>query len=220
MNEKKLKISASLWSADLSALGTSLAKVESYCDSFHFDIMDGHFVNNLLFGPDIIKSLRKYTNKSFQIHLMVNNPELIIDQFIAAGGDIFIIHPKTCNHFLETLHDLKRKNVKVGIALKTDEKCEDILHYLPLIDNILVMGTEIGVKGLSPSPETYDRIKFFRNIILKENYKIELQVDGGIRKETVPKFFINGADTITAGSLLFENDYKEIYDWINSMANY
>jgi ribulose-phosphate 3-epimerase len=180
--------------------------------------MDGHFVNNLLFGPDIIKSLRKYTKKAFQIHLMVNNPEQIIEQFIEAGGDVFIIHPETCTNPMNTISYLKSKNMKVGVALKINEECETILHYLPLIDYIIIMGTEIGIKGVSPSSVTYEKIRFLKDIIIKENYNIELQVDGGIRKETVPRFFDSGADIVTAGSLLFENDYDEIYNWINSLS--
>jgi ribulose-phosphate 3-epimerase len=217
MKNKSLKISASLWSANLAELSTSMRLVEDYCGSFHFDIMDGHFVNNLLFGPDLIKALRKYSNKAFEIHLMVNNPEEIIEHFIEAGGDIFILHTQTCKQPFKVILELKGKGKKVGIVLKVDDDYEEIMQYLHLVDYIIVMGTAIGVKGAALSLNTYERIKYLRNIIDHEHYGIELQVDGGIRKETVPELFKSGADIITAGSLLFDNNYEDIYLWIRGL---
>lgn len=217
MIRKRLKISGSMWSANLAELGKSLKLVENYCDSFHFDIMDGHFVKNLLFGPDTIKALRGLTDKAFEIHFMVSNPEEMIEQFIDAGGDIFIFHTQTCNQTLEALQHLKNRGIKVGIALKVEEKCEKILEYLTLVDYVIIMGTEIGIKGVSISPETYKKIDFLKSIIKRNCYNIEIQIDGGIRKETVPKLFKSGADIVTAGSLLFNNDYENIFNWFRSL---
>ncbi|MCX8132094.1 MAG: ribulose-phosphate 3-epimerase [Clostridia bacterium] len=217
MTRKKLGISGSLWSADLADLGGSIKKVERYCDSFHFDIMDGHFVQNLLFGADIVKSLRHFTEKAFEIHLMVKNPEEMLDQFIDAGGDIFIFHPQTCKSLTDTISYVKSKGKKAGIALKVEEKCEEILEYLPSIEYVIIMGTKIGIKGVSIEPDTYEKIRILRDILNKGNYNIEIQIDGGIRKETVPVLYESGADAVTAGSLLFNNDYDYIYSWFKNL---
>jgi ribulose-phosphate 3-epimerase len=215
--KSKMKISFSLWSANLAELGDGMDKTGEYCDSYHFDIMDGHFVPNLLFGADIVKSLRSFTKKPFEVHLMVMHPEMFIQQFIDAGADIFIIHPETCGDINETLMSIRRKGKKVGLALKSDDKFDEILSYLPLIDYVIVMGTELGIKGVSILPETYEKIRLIKNVTIKNNYKIEVQVDGGIRKDTVPKLYEYGADIITAGSLLFNEEIDIIYQWLKDL---
>lgn len=215
--KKKIKMSCSLWSADLSQLKASLSEVEEYCDSFHFDIMDGHFVPNLLFGPDTVKALRSLTKKPFEVHLMVNNPETMIDLFDDTGADVFIIHPETCKDATKTIHCLKNNGKKVGIALKAEEELEKISDYLSFIDYVIVMGTEIGIKGVSISPGTYEKVRLLKEVINKNNYSVEVQVDGGIRKNTVPKLYESGADIITAGSLLFNNNYQSVYTWLQNL---
>jgi len=204
---EKVKVSASLWSADLTNLGAGLKQVEKYCDAYHFDIMDGHYVPYLLFGSDIVAALRPLTSKPFDIHLMVKNPDEIIDTFIEAGGDIFVLHAETCNDVLKTIRYLKSKGKKVGLALKVNESCDDVLKYVSEIDIIVVMGTLIGIKGVSLDPDTYERIKYLKNKIRESNSDVIIQVDGGIRRETVPKLYESGADFVTAGSLLFNDDF-------------
>jgi ribulose-phosphate 3-epimerase len=216
--KERIKISCSLWSANLAELGSSLKNVERYSDSFHFDIMDGHYVSNLLFGPDIIKALRPYTSKPFEIHLMVNHPEELIEQFIEVGGDVFIVHPETCMSVKKTIQLLKTNNKKVGLALRCENDCNSILEYLPMVDYIVIMGTEIGIKGVSIQPNTYQKIRFLSDIIREKNYCAELQIDGGIRFETVPKLYEHGAHIITAGSLLFNNDYEDIIKWLQCLS--
>jgi ribulose-phosphate 3-epimerase len=215
--KNKIKMSCSLWSADLSQLKASLSEVEEYCDSFHFDIMDGHFVPNLLFGPDIVKALRGLSKKPFEVHLMVNNPETMINLFDDTGADVFIIHPETCKDAAKTIHYLKSNGKKVGIALKVEEELEKISAYLSFVDYVVVMGTKIGIKGVSISPGTYEKVRLLKEVINKNNYRIEVQVDGGIRKDTVPKLYESGADIITAGSLLFNNYYQSVYTWLQNL---
>lgn len=215
--KNKIKMSCSLWSADLSQLKASLSEVEKYCDSFHFDIMDGHFVPNLLFGPDTVKALRGLSKKPFEVHLMVNNPEAMINLFDDTGADVFIIHPETCKDAAKTIHCLKSNGKKAGVALKAEEELEKISDYLSFIDYVIVMGTEIGIKGVSISPGTYEKVRLLKEVINKNNYRIEVQVDGGIRNDTVPKLYESGADIITAGSLLFNNNYESIYTWLQNL---
>ncbi|OPZ90964.1 MAG: Ribulose-phosphate 3-epimerase [Firmicutes bacterium ADurb.Bin419] len=218
MKSGGLKISASLWSANLAELGSSLGQVERYCDSFHFDIMDGHYTPTLLFGPDIVKALRGLTNKPFEVHFMVTQPESLFEQFIEAGADVFILHSETCDSIIDTVNRLKSINKKVGIAIRSEENCDEVIKLLNMIDYVILMGTEIGIKGVSIQPNVYEKIKILRQEIVSNNYNVEIQIDGGIRVDTVPKIYEHGADIITAGSLLFNNDHEEIFKWVKGLT--
>lgn len=205
------KISASLWSADLSNLKESIKKVDKYVDSYHFDIMDNHYVQGFLFSAPIIKSLRKETSKSFEAHLMCERPETLIDEFIDAGIDTFIFHLNTCVSLEEQLSSLRKQGKKVGIAINIDESIDDIKDLIQKMDVVVLMGTALGIKGANFDTTTYDKIVYLNG--LRNEKDLLIQIDGGIRKNTVPEMIKRGANVITAGSLLFENDYSEMRDW-------
>lgn len=207
-----------MWSANLAELGPSVRQVDKYCDSYHFDIMDGHYTSNLLFGPDTIKALRIYTDKPFQVHLMLKHPQNFLEQFIEAGADIFIFHKETCEDIYDIISNLKSMDKKIGIALRCEEEYSEVMEFLNLIDYLIVMGTKIGIKGVSIEPQTYKKIDTLKQYIEKNNYPVEIQIDGGIRTNTVPKLFECGADIITAGSLLFNNSCEQIYNWVQDLS--
>ncbi|WP_455717494.1 ribulose-phosphate 3-epimerase [Anaerosporobacter sp.] len=211
----KLKISASLWSGELDRLAETIKKVDLYVDSYHFDIMDNNFVQGFLFSAPIIKSLRKYTSKSFDIHLMCQNPISTIDELIDAGADTFMIHFNTCENLEDMLVTIHDKQKKSGLVLNIDESIENVIPYLQYISVIVLMGTALGIKGATFDNEVYNKIAKLKNY--KCNYDFDIQIDGGIRKNTVPEMIKNGADVITAGSLLFENNYEEIRTWYDSL---
>lgn len=212
-----MKISASVWSSDLTNLGADIKRVENYCDYFHFDIMDGHYVKNIIFGPDLVKSLKPLTCIPFDIHLMVKNPEIVSEWFIDAGADCITFHPETCKNIEKFIYYLKDRSIKIGLALKVDENPDSIFDYLSFIDIVVIMGTDIGVKGLPINTLVYDKIKIIRKIIDSNNYKIQVHVDGGIREDVVPKLFDSGVDTIVAGSLLYKSDLSYIFNWIGKL---
>lgn len=218
MKNEPLKISASLWSANLAELGQSIINVDKYCYSYHFDIMDGHFVPNLLFGPDIIKALRPYTKKPFEVHFMVENTEALLNEFLQSGADFVTIHPEACVDYIQIIRFLHNNNKKAGIAVNVEIPCQEFEKILPEIDYIVLMGTKLGIKGVSISPEVFGKIEYLRDVIDRKNYPVKIQIDGGIRENTVPKLYKHGADIVTAGSLLFNNDFEKVTQWFMSLS--
>jgi len=218
MKNEPLKIAASLWSANLAELGQSIINVDKYCYSYHFDIMDGHFVPNLLFGPDIIKALRPYTKKPFEVHFMVENTEALLNEFLQSGADFVTIHPEVCDDYLRIIRFLHHNDKKAGIAVNVEIPGQEFEKILPEIDYIVLMGTKLGIKGVSISPEVFGKIAYLRNVIDRNNYPVNIQIDGGIRENTVPELYQHGADIVTAGSLLFNNDFEKVTQWFRSLS--
>jgi ribulose-phosphate 3-epimerase len=211
-----LEVSASLWSADLGNLRRDLLDVEPYCDSFHFDIMDGHYVPNLLFGPDQVRALRGLSRKPFQLHLMVEGPERLVHLFLDCG-DVFILHRETCRDWRDLAHALRSRGKQVGVALRVDEDWRDLLDDIVLVDLVLLMGTAIGVKGVGMAPGVLDTVAALKEQLAASGATRRLQADGGIRRETVPLLRAAGIDAVTAGSLLFGNDHAELRRWLRTL---
>jgi ribulose-phosphate 3-epimerase len=211
-----LAVSASLWSADLGNLRAAVQAVEPHCDSFHFDIMDGCYVPNLLFGPDQVRALRGLTRKPFQLHLMVSAAERLVPLFLDAG-DVFILHRETCQDWRGLARDLRAEKKQVGVALRVGEDWRDLLDDLALVDVIVLMGTEIGIKGAGIATAVFATAGALRERLTKAGAAVRLQADGGIRKQTVPMLRAAGIDAVTAGSLLFDADHAEVTRWLRTL---
>jgi ribulose-phosphate 3-epimerase len=211
-----LSVSASLWSADLGNLRAGLLAVEPYCDSFHFDIMDGAYVPNLLFGPDQVRALRELTRKPFQLHMMVSAAERLVPLFLETG-DVFILHRETCQDWRRLAGDLRSRGKRVGVALRVDEDWHDLLEDLALLDLIVLMGTAIGVKGAGISTSVYLTVRALRDRLAEAGAAVWLQADGGIRRQTVPLLRAAGIDAVTAGSLLFDTDHAQAAHWLRTL---
>lgn len=211
-----LEVSASLWSADLGDLRSDLLAIEPYCESFHFDIMDGHYVPNLLFGPDQVERLRPLSAKPFQMHMMVREPERLVPLFLAPG-DVFILHRETIPDWRHLARDLHAEGKRVGVALRVGEPWHDLLDDLALVDLIVVMGTEIGIRGAAITPEVYRTIRTLKAALTGLGATVRLQADGGIRTQTVPRLRDAGIDAVTAGSLLFGGDPAEVKGWLRAL---
>lgn len=203
-----VKISPSILSADFSILKEEIQKLEE-ADYIHIDVMDGNFVPNLTFGPKLVKDIRKYTDKIFDVHLMVNNPENYIDSMADAGADIITIHYESCIHIDRVITRIKDKGLKAGLTLVPSTN-ENVLQYLlDKIDLILVMSVNPGFGGQKFLYSQLDKIRNIKKMIGNRN--IEIEVDGGINEETYKQVIEAGADVLVAGSYVFNsNDYNEV----------
>jgi len=197
-------ISTSLWSGDLSCMAESLQKVDSYTDFYHFDVMDGHYVRNFLFGPDLIRSVRDKTKRPFEVHLMIEQPDLHLQMFCQAGADILIVHPDTYSDPWVTLDSIKEMGVKAGLALNPEVSLCIVEPILEELDLIVIMGVNPGFRGQSLIPSVMPKICRLREILRTKNKNLLIEVDGGIRWENIPKLSNAGTDVVVAGSIVYE----------------
>lgn len=202
MKINSIKISASILSADLRNLSYEMHSLDRYVDEFHLDIMDGHFVPNISFGPELVKAVRKLTNKPLDIHLMIENPIKYVDMFVDAGADLITFHYETGNYF-KCRDYIKSKNVKVGIAYNPNTQ----VYILDSdINRVLIMSVHPGFAGQKFIRSSLRRIYQARKWADKKCYNIEVAVDGGIDNDTAYQVVRNGADVMIAGSYLFKGN--------------
>lgn len=196
----KIKIAPSILSADFSQLGTELKKAEEAgADLIHWDIMDGHFVPNITFGPTVVKALRNKTNLPFDVHLMIENPDDYIEEFAKAGSNLISVHPEACVHLQSTIHHIKNLGIKAGVALNPATPLNAIEFVLDDIDFILIMTVNPGFSGQKLIPATLPKIKKAKEMIEKHGRNIDLEVDGGVNDKTVSSVVKAGANILVAG---------------------
>ena len=217
---KKIKIAPSLLASDFSCLGEELLNItKAGADYIHFDIMDGHFVPNLTFGPDVIKHLRKYTKKIFDVHLMIKPVNQFIKPFALAGSDIITFHPENVKNVNQTIKLIKKYKKKVGSSLNPNISEKKIYPYLKKIDLILVMSVYPGFGGQKFIESQLKKVKKIRKKIDKEKLKIDLEVDGGINLKNVKKIINAGANVLVAGTSCFYKGKRHYASNIEALKN-
>lgn len=202
----KMIISPSILSADFANLGRDVKKVaECGADWIHIDVMDGHFVPNITIGAPVVKAIRNITDKVFDVHLMIENPERYIKDFADAGADIITFHYEAVKNdkIIEIADYIKSFGLKAGLSIKPKTPAEDIFKYLEYFDLILVMTVEPGFGGQKFMKDCAQKLR-----LLKRNAPegIYLQVDGGINAQTARVCAFNGANSLVAGSYIFNSE--------------
>jgi len=196
----------SVLNADPGRLFDEVARLDAAgVDAIQWDVMDGHFVPNLTFGPEFIKACRDATEVPYEAHLMIEEPERWIDQYVDAGCETVIVHPEVSVHLHRTLQEIRRLGAKAGVALNPHTPLEAIRHVLGSIDHLLVMTVNPGFGGQAYIATMEPKIAEARALIDGSGFDIELEVDGGIGPSTIAGAVGAGADVLIAGSALFRD---------------
>lgn len=205
-------VAPSLLALDFRQMEMQIKRAETGAEWFHYDVMDGVFVDNISFGPDILKQITKLSDKYMDVHLMIVNPEKYFAKFAEAGANSITFHIEafeTLEKGIEAIEMLRELGVKVGISLRPSTPMDLAIPYLKFVDLVLVMSVEPGFGGQKFMPSMLDRIAEFDNLRKLNSYSYLISVDGGINEETGKQCREKGADVLVAGSYVFNNDIEK-----------
>ena len=209
-----VKLAPSILSADFSNLLNDVKQVENAGVEFlHIDIMDGHFVPNISFGPIVMNALKGKTDLIFDVHLMIENPDFYIKDFVDAGADIITVHSEATVHLHRTVQNIKSYGIKAGVSINPATSLSSIEEILDYVDMVLIMSVNPGFGGQAFIESMYDKISRLKKMIGTRN--IDIEVDGGINTSNVKKVVDAGANVIVAGSAIFkaENIEKRVQEF-------
>jgi len=215
-----MKIAPSLLSADFGRLGEEVKKItECGADAIHADIMDGHFVPNISFGPMMIPFIKKHTSLPVHAHLMIENPDRYIKQLSDALADIITVHIEVIGHQYDIFQKIRNLGKHPGVSLNPNTNVTELENILDQVDVVLVMSVQPGFGGQAFMPSSLQTIKTLSRIRTKKNLCFEIEVDGGINLETAKQVREKGADVAVMGSALFgSGNYKDVIDRIHQLG--
>ena len=204
---RRVKLAPSILSADFSRLGEQVVEATNAgADYIHVDVMDGRFVPNLTLGPVVIQAIRASTHLPLDVHLMIVEPEKLLDDFASAGANHLIVHAEACPHLHRVILQIKEKGLKAGVAINPATSVASIEEILPYLDVVLLLSVNPGFSGQKLIAETMGKVARLRRILDESGYGAELQVDGGINAATAPEAVRAGATVLVAGSAVFSKE--------------
>lgn len=200
-------IAPSILASDFANLQKEAEMLDkSSADWFHIDVMDGVFVPNISFGMPIIKAIRKFSKKPFDVHLMIVNPDNYISEFKNAGADILTVHYETCTHLHRTIQSIKNEGMKAGVAINPHTNVNVLEDTINNIDIVLIMSVNPGFGGQSFIENTYEKVKQLKQLITKKGANTLIEIDGGVTNDNAKKLIDCGADALVAGSYVFSSE--------------
>ncbi|MDE0503694.1 MAG: ribulose-phosphate 3-epimerase, partial [Candidatus Poribacteria bacterium] len=202
-----MKIAPSILASDFSRLGEEVCRVvEAGADLIHFDVMDGHFVPNITMGPQLINSIKQYTDCPFDVHFMISHPQNFIDEFADAGADFITFHIEIEDSVEDAIDMVKAREVGVGIAIRPKTPISTLFPYLADLDLVLPMSVEPGFGGQKFIMATLDKIEILRKKISELGCGTLIEVDGGVNSHTAPLVVDRGATVLVAGTAIFNSE--------------
>jgi ribulose-phosphate 3-epimerase len=199
------QIAPSILAADFANLQKEVEMLNaSAADYIHVDIMDGVFVPNISFGIPVTEAIHRHASKPLDVHLMIVNPELYVEDFVKAGASIVTVHVEACTHLHRTLQEIKRLGVAAGVALNPHTPIELLTEVLEEIDLVCVMSVNPGFGGQKFIEHSYAKVANLKNLILKKGAKTQIEVDGGVSEQNAKRLVEEGADILVAGSFVFK----------------